>query len=121
MSYYVYRIYDDAAVLLYIGCTVNAETRVKYHRLQSPWGRRIARWTSVQCDTEEEARAAEAAAIRSEMPRWNIEFRSSDHPDGDLCRVEIAKLYPDDAPQLARLPVIRRLPWHKPYSPSVSA
>lgn len=41
----IYRIYDASGVLLYLGCTVNVEQRLKAHR-RKPWWPQVARVTT---------------------------------------------------------------------------
>lgn len=67
----LYRLYDEADVLLYVGITNDPETRWTYHARQKTWWpevhRRAVEWKA----TRDEAEAAEAKAIGCENPRWN--------------------------------------------------
>lgn len=88
MTAQVYRAYDAAGRLLYIGSSVCVETRLRAHeRNHSYWWPFHARITRETFATEAEARAAERLAIATEHPRWNVRHRSPDHPDGRMtCR-----------------------------------
>jgi predicted GIY-YIG superfamily endonuclease len=96
----VYRAYDDADRLLYIGCTLDFERRQAEHRWHRPWADRIARWETTEYPDQASALAAEEQAIASERPEfnamyngagltgWNDERRQSDtclhgHPWGE--------------------------------------
>jgi excinuclease UvrABC nuclease subunit len=83
MNFHVYRAYNRQGVLLYVGQSIDIEGRMRTHARTSPlWWRDAARVTFEPFATREEAVAAEAAAIRSEFPRWNVMHRSPNHPDG---------------------------------------
>jgi predicted GIY-YIG superfamily endonuclease len=73
--HYVYRCFDDQGRLLYIGCTYDVDQRLEEHR----YIKRSSFWiNSVELTTAEihpdraSALAAEAAAIRSEQPPFNV-------------------------------------------------
>lgn len=83
MSFHVYRAYNRQGVLLYVGQSGDIEGRMRTHSRNFPfWWRDTARVTFEPFATREEAVVAEAAAIRSEFPRWNVAHRSPIHPDG---------------------------------------
>lgn len=67
---YVYRFYDDAGRLLYVGITNDIKRRYKEH-LQKPWARDIEVRLHVLMPTRAEALAVEAAAIKFEQPLYN--------------------------------------------------
>lgn len=69
----LYRLYDDAGQLLYIGIATDPEKRIKAHRWQEgkKWARDIVRHTQEWFDVRVEAEAAEVTAIRSELPIHN--------------------------------------------------
>jgi predicted GIY-YIG superfamily endonuclease len=90
MSGYVYRAFDDAGRLLYVGCTVNMEGRLATHASSSPWYMFHARIEVETFPTRELAAEAEAVAIATEHPRWNMRGRSDDHPDGQCYDVQAA-------------------------------
>lgn len=80
--HFVYRVFDATDRLLYVGCSVDVEQRMANHEGASPWFVFHARVETVSYPTRAEAEHAEANAIASEHPRWNISGRSLDHPDG---------------------------------------
>jgi predicted GIY-YIG superfamily endonuclease len=72
----VYRVYDDADRLIYVGCTYDLDKRIRAHRGGSWWRSQIARVVAVaQYPARREALAAERHAIETEAPRWNRMFR----------------------------------------------
>lgn len=81
-GYVVYRAFDAADRLLYVGCTNDVEARMKSHAASSPWFVYMDRFTTEPFGSRAEAEAAEARAIGEEHPRWNLVGRSADHPDG---------------------------------------
>lgn len=80
----VYRVYDIVDVLLYVGCSVNVEARMAQHADTAPWFPFMDRIERTDYATVAEAQDAEAAAIYTEHPRWNVRGRSPAHPDGPL-------------------------------------
>lgn len=64
----VYRIYDTAGLLLYIGMSSDPEGRVRAHRGTAPWRREISSWTAAWYANRAAAGRAEQAAIDAEMP-----------------------------------------------------
>lgn len=73
--HFVYRVFDQADTLLYVGCTRAPHTRFKHHRSQAAWYSRAHR---VDWDPHPNfltARAAESAAIRADRPLFNIEHK----------------------------------------------
>lgn len=77
-KHYVYRCYDAAGLLLYIGCTHDVQARMQVHA--ASWDNPASvvlnrRMTDVEVEefpTFDEARAAEQAAIRDEAPLANL-------------------------------------------------
>jgi predicted GIY-YIG superfamily endonuclease len=68
----LYRLYDAADSLLYVGITSNPRARFTQHAIYKPWWSEVAN-TAVSwlmC-TRQEALAVEAAAIRNERPIHN--------------------------------------------------
>lgn len=72
--YVLYRFYSADDSLLYIGVTSDFDTRRTAHRRYSPWWPEVARATEEPCNGRSEALAAEAEAIRSECPHYNVSF-----------------------------------------------
>lgn len=71
MSAVVYRMYSASGVLLYIGATVSAPTRVQQHIGVQPWASEVDTIRVQHFPSREEAFFAEADAIRAERPQYN--------------------------------------------------
>lgn len=79
----VYRAFDAAGRLLYIGYTGNLGHRLKAHvRTPQRWWAIHTSMTFEWFDTPREANIAERLAILSEYPIFNINDRAYDHPLG---------------------------------------
>ncbi len=72
---HLYRCFDKDDGLLYIGCTKRLVSRITVHRELSLWGPKIHRIQSEGFATRESALSAEANAIASEHPEFNIQHR----------------------------------------------
>lgn len=68
----LYRFYDDAGVLLYVGITADPGSRFKQHQGDKPWWTEVAHIRIEQLPTRAAVLAAERTAIRDERPLWNI-------------------------------------------------
>lgn len=68
----LYRHYDAQGRLLYVGISDCLAARDAQHRAAAPWHRDVHRSNVVWFDTRAEARDAEAAAIKTELPLHNI-------------------------------------------------
>lgn len=72
----LYRAYDDADRLLYVGISDDVFDRLGQHRrCGAAWTRHTARLTFERHETREAAATAELAAIRGEDPVFNIAGR----------------------------------------------
>jgi len=67
----LYRFFDAAGHLLYVGITSDLPTRLRTHNRLQNWWRDVVRTTLEHFDSREAARAAELVAIRDEHPRYN--------------------------------------------------
>lgn len=67
----LYRMYDDADFLLYVGITLDPVARFAAHREDKPWWQQVSRIDLEHYDTRAEVEAAEAAAILDESPLYN--------------------------------------------------
>lgn len=74
----LYRAYDSDGQLLYIGIAVNWAARWDKHRQRSPWFSDVARVDVMTYQSRSDAAAAEAAAIKLECPKHNIEHTDKD-------------------------------------------
>lgn len=79
---HVYRAFDASGRLLYVGCSVDLEGRLREHSRSAHWWLFQDRIVAVGYPTREEAAEAEETAIGAEHPRWNMQGRSLEHPDG---------------------------------------
>ena len=76
--HYVYRLYDAAGGLLYIGCTEDVEGRIYMHLTQGAstfaptLHTHYDHYTAEEHPNAREAHAAEVAAIRAECPPLNL-------------------------------------------------
>ncbi len=64
----VYRVYDSAELLVYVGLSQRPEIRIAYHRSSALWRTLISRWTEEWYPDRREAAKAEQAAIDLELP-----------------------------------------------------
>ena len=69
-SHYVYRYFDVAGNLLYVGCTNNPHRRELQHRT-SPWHSESASLTVGEPMSRNDALAEERRAIADESPKYN--------------------------------------------------
>lgn len=72
MTSTLYRVYDAADALLYVGITNDPAERFGAHAALKPWWHEAVRISLEHYDTREKCARAELAAIRSEHPRHNI-------------------------------------------------
>lgn len=81
----LYRHFAADGALLYVGISLDATARLGQHMRGSAWKDEIENVSVVNFDTLEEARAAEAAAITAERPRFNKRHARSDaHPVSEI-------------------------------------
>lgn len=79
-AHYVYRVFDHAGRLIYVGSTANLFQRLKSHR--SKWWAPQARKVVAKVHPDRRtALNAELKAIKDEQPRWNVQGRTP----GDSC------------------------------------
>ncbi len=77
----VYRLYSKDGTLLYVGVTRNIPERFYQHEVYKHWWPHVARKTMNWYGSRTAALAAEAAAIVSERPVYNIAGVSSEEDD----------------------------------------
>ncbi len=73
----LYRFYNSADVLLYIGLTVNIGARFSDHRLEKPWWTEISRIALEHFPDRRSVAAAERAAIIAEKPLHNVQHNGA--------------------------------------------
>ena len=69
----LYRMYDAAGTLLYVGMTGHIPVRLDQHGGNKPWWALVARIDVEHFPLRSEAAAAEARAIRDEKPKYNVD------------------------------------------------
>ena len=67
----LYRLYDTAGALLYVGITNNLKRRFERHTADKPWWSDVATWRTDSLPGRSLLEAAEIVAIRYEQPRYN--------------------------------------------------
>lgn len=67
----LYRHFDRDDILLYVGISLSAVTRLSQHKNQSPWYDYISKITIENHLTKQDARTAEKKAIIKENPLYN--------------------------------------------------
>lgn len=78
MTHYLYRFFDDAGRLLYVGESIDPLSRASSHRQTAPWFWRVAALHIIVLDSRDDALRAEAAAIKSELPMFNRKLAADD-------------------------------------------
>ena len=68
---YLYRIFNEACELLYIGITYDLETRFSQHSQYSRWWKHAHQCHIEEYDTRREAEWTERQAIINELPIFN--------------------------------------------------
>lgn len=111
MTTALYRMYDAEGVLLYVGISMNAPSRIKQHRRDKHWWDDVARITITQYDDPAEAARAELEAILAEHPIDNIAGR----PVGPLSGAVLRTIAEQDPEVHAILSEIDRVAEQQPH------
>ena len=69
---YLYRHYDAAGALLYVGIAKNVGARFSEHKRKSPWAAHSARMTVETFPDRAAAAVAELQAVVNEKPLYNV-------------------------------------------------
>lgn len=69
---WLYRMFDQEGVLLYIGISQDAFVRFSQHTKDKPWIDQVARWEREVYPARKVALEAEKAAIKAEFPLYNV-------------------------------------------------
>lgn len=75
----LYRHFDKAGTLLYVGIARDHQSRLKAHSRYAEWRYSIATVTVEYFDTREDAAKAEVKAIKTESPLHNITHQLRDY------------------------------------------
>ena len=70
-KYAVYRLFDPAGALLYVGMSQNVWARLETHRAKQPWSREITKAKIAVFKNYDDMCLAEKMAIREERPIHN--------------------------------------------------
>lgn len=81
METHLYRHFDDAGKLLYVGISLNAAARLSQHMRAARWKGRIARVEIETHPSRTAALRAEAEAIVAERPPFNIQGTKRRRPN----------------------------------------
>ena len=76
----LYRFFDAAGDLLYVGITCNPPGRLKGHKTTKSWWSEVANITMERAESRSELKRLETAAIRRENPRYNIALKPQPRP-----------------------------------------
>lgn len=77
----VYRCYDVAARLIYVGCAIDVDNRVHVqHRIHSWWYPQVTRVEAEHYEDDRRAASREWEVIGAESPRWNIQGKPRTTP-----------------------------------------
>lgn len=68
----LYRHFDVAGNLLYVGISFSAINRFSQHKYGSEWSKKVSKITIEKYESREDALIAEAQAIHKEKPKFNI-------------------------------------------------
>lgn len=71
----VYKLYDAAGVLLYVGVTDNWERRRKHHAVVQPWFPLVSRVETEAAPSRDDALLRERELVRSLDPLYNRQLR----------------------------------------------
>jgi predicted GIY-YIG superfamily endonuclease len=77
MKTQLYRHFDSAGVLLYVGISLSTFARLRQHKDHSRWFEKVATVSIENFDTREKAMAAERKAIKTESPQFNIAMKKT--------------------------------------------
>ena len=91
---HLYRHFDKAGDLLYVGISINALARLKQHNEVSSWISSIARVDIERFSTRQAAIVAEREAILSEKPKFNV------HHNGKKAGIISGKMLPAEVARI---------------------
>lgn len=107
-KHHLYRCFDAAGALLYVGMSFSAFERLSKHKVSSPWFGAVAAVKIETFESRADVRKAEVEAIVKENPRHNkrrkqeqkIELRAAEHvaaDDDDVVQIlDVDLIYSSD-------------------------
>jgi hypothetical protein len=91
----LYRHFDAAGALLYVGISDALSERDRHHRATAHWHSQVHRTETEWCLSREHALALEAVAIRFEKPAHNIRHKQSEPvPGSDFSPTDLLNIWP---------------------------
>ena len=100
-NFILYRHFDAAGRLLYVGVSIAVLTRIGQHRQKSEWFRHVTRIELERFASRAGMIAAERRAIENEKPERNVVHARPDGPC--LTQDDLLKLYPAIKPRTLRM------------------
>jgi hypothetical protein len=91
-AYTLYRFFDDADQLLYVGITLNPPARFAQHRGSKGWWDTVVRIDLERYPNKVAVLAAEREAIITEVPAFNVV-----HSTGSVGRCSVCGVHMDNA------------------------
>ena len=99
----LYRMYDAAGDLLYVGMSRNLPSRITMHVTEKSWWETVARIEVQHFESREKARQEEKRAIAEDAPLWNVLDRAATAPARST-EIAAERIFPE----LDRLTEIRK-------------
>lgn len=90
----LYRHYNNAGQLLYVGVSLSTIARLIEHKTTAPWFKQITRVTIERFPTRIAAERAEIIAIRDEQPQWNKAWNK--YFTGEIKEAPIKEVLPNE-------------------------
>lgn len=90
----LYRFFDSAGILLYVGISAQPLVRFGQHRADKPWWVNIGSITTHHYTSRRAALEAEAEAVKTERPLYNVVHNPEPPVDGLTAFEYLARLEP---------------------------
>jgi hypothetical protein len=87
----LYRAFDEAGQLLYVGISLRVWERLAAHKKQSGWYPKLVILKVTSLPSREAAEAAEIDAIKNEQPLFNKAYAQTQRPKGKKSGVTLIK------------------------------
>lgn len=106
----LYRFYDAAGRLLYVGITADLPRRLGRHKRDRPWWADVTRVEVAHYPDRENALAAEAEAITDERPLYNVRHNARPALEVEPVEVEAEAVKVDTDTDSGRIVITITLP-----------